>query len=181
MSRGEEETLRRRLLRFEESAPAGPPPDDLPSFYGSSKHSFESLAFSVYRLLLRDVKGPLGFYVVSTQHGRRSSGSGRVAGNDEVQSPDVHDPHMGISGSRRGAIGEAAFPCPPPYGWPGVDESGGLVGKAEQGRRLWVNLLVCALSFREQGEKGQAPYGCQVGDPITEISSSCPFPPRASC
>ena len=58
---------------------------------------------------------------------------------------------------------------PPPYSWPGPRENAVDRSGRSPGWRMWVNLIVCALSFLELGGKGVAPESCVVGAPLSPI------------
>ena len=70
------------MLYLEGKPDPSPPQGIFPTFFGSSRHTFESLAFSVFRLLLRDVKGPLAYYVVTTFPSKNAEKGGGGQGND---------------------------------------------------------------------------------------------------
>lgn len=136
-----------------------------PRVFGSTTHTFEAVGFSLFRTLMRDVRGPLAGYVSSTFTPSPAGSTGSAA-------PECNDPHLEEATDCKrpfracaGSTGHSLFPAPPPYVWNSGEAEG---GKAEAGRRIWVNLIISTLSFLELGRPGRAPFGCRVGDPINE-------------
>lgn len=60
---------------------------------------------------------------------------------------------------------------PRPHPWPSEQP----VGKAgiAAGQRLWMNLLICSLSFIELGSSGVAPCGARAGDELAPHQREC--------
>ena len=109
------------------------------------KHTFENVRFSLLRVLLDHVKGPLANYV-------KTSGLGSRWVAEELPEDLLSDRRL--TAGVAGPTGESAFPCPPAYEWSrhmslthGVQK----VPKIEVGRRVWVNLIVTCLSFWSLG------------------------------